>query len=81
MREEIEWGSGRLRSVRDLTSDIRLFEIEPAPGEFVVPPPGSSAWRTVVILSYMGQEILVFPKIFIRWPKMFTDQTFFSAPV
>lgn len=41
MREEIEWGSGRLRSVRDLTSDIRLFEIEPAPGEFVVPPPGS----------------------------------------
>jgi ferredoxin-NADP reductase len=41
MREQIEWGSGRLHSVRDLTSDIRLIEIEPAPGEFVVPPPGS----------------------------------------
>lgn len=41
MREAIEWGSGRLRSVRDLTPDIRLFEIEPASDAFVVPSPGS----------------------------------------
>ena len=40
MPERIEWRSGRLRSVRDLTPDIRLFEIEPA-GELVVPTPGS----------------------------------------
>jgi ferredoxin-NADP reductase len=40
MPEQIQWRSGRLRSVRDLTSDIRLFEIEPS-GEFVVPTPGS----------------------------------------
>jgi vanillate O-demethylase ferredoxin subunit len=38
--EQIEWRSARLRAVRDLTPDIRLFEIEPA-GEFVVPTPGS----------------------------------------
>ena len=30
MAEAIEWRSARLRSVRDLTPDIRLFEIEPA---------------------------------------------------
>ncbi len=40
MPEELRWRAGRLRSVRDLTSDIRLFEIEPS-GEFVVPAPGS----------------------------------------
>jgi vanillate O-demethylase ferredoxin subunit len=38
--EQIEWRSARLRSTRDLTSDIRLFEIEPS-GEFVAPTPGS----------------------------------------
>jgi ferredoxin-NADP reductase len=40
MPEPIEWRSGRLVSVRDLTPDIRRFEIEPS-GEFVVPTPGS----------------------------------------
>lgn len=40
MAEQIEWRNARLRSIRDLTSDIRLFEIEPA-GDFVPPTPGS----------------------------------------
>jgi vanillate O-demethylase ferredoxin subunit len=40
MAEPIEWGGARLRAVRDLTPDIRLFEIEPA-GDFVPPTPGS----------------------------------------
>ena len=40
MGEQIDWRSARLRSTRDLTPDIRLFEIEPS-GEFVVPAPGS----------------------------------------
>ena len=40
MGKQVEWRKGTLRSVRDLTSDIRLFEIEPE-GEFVVPTPGS----------------------------------------
>jgi ferredoxin-NADP reductase len=48
MPERIEWRSGRLRSVRDLTPDIRLFEIEPS-GEFVVPTPGSHINVTVQI--------------------------------
>jgi vanillate O-demethylase ferredoxin subunit len=38
--EQIEWRKARLVSLRDLTPDIRLFEIEPS-GEFVVPTPGS----------------------------------------
>jgi vanillate O-demethylase ferredoxin subunit len=38
--EAIEWRSARLRATRDLSPDIRLFEIEPA-GEFVAPTPGS----------------------------------------
>jgi ferredoxin-NADP reductase len=38
--EQIDWRSARLRSTRDLTPDIRLFEIEPS-GKFVVPTPGS----------------------------------------
>ena len=40
MGEQIDWRSARLRSTRDLTPDIRLFEIEPS-GEFVIPTPGS----------------------------------------
>jgi ferredoxin-NADP reductase len=40
MAETIEWRSARLRSIRDLTPDIRLFVIEPS-GEFAVPTPGS----------------------------------------
>ena len=38
MAELIEWGPARLRSVRDLTADIRLFEIEPAAPLPVVAP-------------------------------------------
>jgi vanillate O-demethylase ferredoxin subunit len=40
MQKPIEWRSAALRATRDLTPDIRLFEIEPS-GEFVVPTPGS----------------------------------------
>ena len=40
MAEAIEWRSARLRATRDLSPDIRLFEIEPA-GEFIAPTPGS----------------------------------------
>jgi vanillate O-demethylase ferredoxin subunit len=40
MGEPIEWGPARLNAVRDLTPDIRLFEIDPS-GEFVSPTPGS----------------------------------------
>ncbi len=40
MRDPVEWRSARLRSVRNLTPDIRLFEIEPS-GDFVPPTPGS----------------------------------------
>ncbi len=36
----IDWKSARVRSIRDLTSDVRMFEIEPA-GPFVAPTPGS----------------------------------------
>src|SRR4051794_17331945 len=39
MREVIEWQPARLRNVRDLTPDIRLFEIEPAQ-RFDKPTPG-----------------------------------------
>ena len=40
MAEAIEWRSARLRATRDLSPDIRLFEIEPV-GEFIAPTPGS----------------------------------------
>lgn len=40
MPEQIQWRRAKLRSVRDLTPDIRLFEMEPS-GEFIVPTPGS----------------------------------------
>ena len=40
MPEQIDWRTARLRSVRDLTPEIRLFEIEPS-GEFKAPTPGS----------------------------------------
>ena len=40
MVEAIEWRSAQLRATRDLSPDIRLFEIEPV-GEFVPPTPGS----------------------------------------
>jgi ferredoxin-NADP reductase len=38
--EQIDWRSARLHSVRDLSPDIRLFEIEPL-GDFVAPTAGS----------------------------------------
>jgi vanillate O-demethylase ferredoxin subunit len=41
MREIIEWQPARLRATRDVTPDIRLFEIEPS-GRFVAPTPGSN---------------------------------------
>src|SRR4051812_16390955 len=41
MREIIKWQPARLRTTRDVTPDIRLFEIEPAE-RFVVPTPGSN---------------------------------------
>jgi vanillate O-demethylase ferredoxin subunit len=36
----VDWRKARLRSTKDLTPDIRLFEIEPS-GTFVPPTPGS----------------------------------------
>ncbi len=48
MRDPIEWRRARLRATRDLTPDIRLFEIEPS-GEFVHPTPGSHINITVQI--------------------------------
>lgn len=48
MAGPIEWRSARLRATRDLTGDIRLFEIEPA-GGFVPPAPGSHLNLTVQI--------------------------------
>ncbi|MET0427150.1 MAG: PDR/VanB family oxidoreductase [Microvirga sp.] len=48
MAQNIEWRGGRLRSLRDLTADIRLFEIEPS-GRFVAPSPGSHVNVTVQI--------------------------------
>ncbi len=48
MSEPVEWGGATLRSVRDLTPDIRLFEIEPE-GEFVHPTPGSHINVAVLI--------------------------------
>lgn len=40
MRDPSAWQGARLRAVRDLTADIRLFEIEPSQ-EFALPAPGS----------------------------------------
>jgi vanillate O-demethylase ferredoxin subunit len=48
MTEPVEWGGATLRSVRDLTPDIRLFEIKPE-GEFVPPTPGSHINVAVLI--------------------------------
>ena len=48
MTEPIEWGPARLRRVRDLTPDIRLFEIEPD-GGFVPPRPGGHVQVSVQI--------------------------------
>lgn len=48
MPEPIDWRSAGLRAIRDLSPDIRLFEIEPT-GQFVAPTPGSHFNITVHI--------------------------------
>ena len=48
MTTPIEWRSAVLQATRDLTPDIRLFEIVPS-GEFVAPTPGSHINVTVQI--------------------------------
>jgi ferredoxin-NADP reductase len=48
MTTPIEWRSAVLQATRDLTPDIRLFEIAPS-GEFVAPTPGSHINVTVQI--------------------------------
>jgi len=48
MTEQLDWRAAKLLRTRDLTSDIRLFEIEPS-GDFVVPKPGSHINVTVQI--------------------------------
>ncbi len=39
----IDWKSARVRSIRDLTLDVRMFDLEPA-GPFVAPTPGVHGW-------------------------------------
>ncbi|WP_404292437.1 PDR/VanB family oxidoreductase [Microvirga sp. RSM25] len=48
MAEQLDWRAAKLLRTRDLTPDIRLFEIEPS-GDFVVPKPGSHINVTVQI--------------------------------
>ncbi|ACL61844.1 PDR/VanB family oxidoreductase [Methylobacterium nodulans] len=48
MHSITEWRPARLRGIRDLTPDIRLFEIEPA-GGFIPPAPGSHISVAVTI--------------------------------
>ncbi|WP_262273267.1 PDR/VanB family oxidoreductase [Microvirga yunnanensis] len=48
MAEQIEWRAAKLLRTRDLSPDIRLFEIEPS-GDFVAPTPGSHINVTVQI--------------------------------
>lgn len=48
MRDLRQWHSARLRSVRDLAADIRLFEIDPL-GRFAAPTPGSHINLAVLI--------------------------------
>ena len=48
MAEQLDWRAAKLLRTRDLTPDIRLFEIEPS-GDFVIPKPGSHINVTVQI--------------------------------
>jgi ferredoxin-NADP reductase len=48
MSDLIDWQAARLRSVRDLAPDIRLFEIEPS-GPLTLPTPGSHINVSVLI--------------------------------
>jgi ferredoxin-NADP reductase len=48
MTEQLDWRAAKLLRTRDLTPDIRLFEIGPS-GDFVVPKPGSHINVTVQI--------------------------------
>ncbi len=51
MRFETRWRQARLRSIRDLAADIRLFEIEPADG-----PPGAFAPGAHLCIGVMVGE-------------------------
>ncbi len=51
MAERVEWGAATLRGTRDLTHDVRLFEIDP-PAGFRPPAPGSH----VQLLLPMGER-------------------------
>ena len=55
MAELIEWGTGTLRELRDLTPDIRLFTIAPPPG-FLPPTPGSHVHFLVPIGERGGER-------------------------
>jgi vanillate O-demethylase ferredoxin subunit len=48
MAEQLDWRAAKLLRTRDLTPDIRLFEIEPS-GDFIIPKPGSHINVTVQI--------------------------------
>src|SRR5215469_1181805 len=48
MTKHIQWSSARLRAIRDLTSDVRLFEIEPE-REAAAMTPGSHIDVVVLI--------------------------------
>ena len=48
MTEQLDWRAAKLLRTRDLTPDIRLFEIEPS-GDFIIPKPGSHINVTVQI--------------------------------
>jgi vanillate O-demethylase ferredoxin subunit len=48
MAEQLDWRAAKLLRTRDLTPDIRLFEIKPS-GDFVIPKPGSHINVTVQI--------------------------------
>ncbi|WP_062232826.1 PDR/VanB family oxidoreductase [Aureimonas sp. N4] len=41
MAEIDDWMRARVRAARDLSPDVRMLEIEPPPGRFVPPSPGS----------------------------------------
>ena len=48
MAEQLDWRAAKLLRTRNLTPDIRFFEIEPS-GDFVIPKPGSHINVTVQI--------------------------------
>src|SRR5215469_17713567 len=48
MTRHVQWSGARVRATRDLTSDVRLFEIEPE-GAFAAATPGSHIDVVVLI--------------------------------